>query len=338
MRILITTWRFSPDFGGSERLSELLARGFAARGHEVQVITHSKARDIPDDFPFTVHRRPSPAAFRALCRWSDVNMFASIHLKWIGRALLAKRNVVVQHNYDYAAGEGFGNRKTAPLKYLLSYILPGIGVSSFLQKKTRSRDVILNPYDETLFFDETPWNTRTDDILFLGRLVGGKGTRILIDAVARLSQRGQKFRLTIIGTGPDADALKTQVERLDIGAQVHFSGALPPDQVSKVANRHRLVVVPSTQAEGFGLVATEALASGCAVIASNIGGLPDAVGPHGRLVPMGNSVALAEQIEEVLSYKETPPPEVSGVGSHLAKMHKDVVIERYLEVLASYTR
>jgi glycosyltransferase involved in cell wall biosynthesis len=60
----------------------------------------------------------------------------------------------------------------------------------------------------------------------------------------------------------------------------------------------RVVAVPSVWQEPYGLVAAEAVALGRRVVASDIGGLPEACGGKATLVPAGDAGALARALEE----------------------------------------
>jgi len=88
---------------------------------------------------------------------------------------------------------------------------------------------------------------------------------------------------------------------------------------------------PSLEPEPFGIVVLEGLASGCAVVASRNGGLPEAVGPHGVLFEPGNSIALADAILAA----DAAPELLEGVAEHLAQHEAGYVAGKYLKVLES---
>ena len=99
--------------------------------------------------------------------------------------------------------------------------------------------------------------------------------------------------------------------------------------------RHRIVVVPSLWAEPFGMVALEGLASGCVIIGSDQGGLPEAIGPCGLTFPNGDVNALAEKIEMALADRRIASYLLDGVEPHLAKHRPAFVAGRYLDVMRS---
>jgi glycosyltransferase involved in cell wall biosynthesis len=131
--------------------------------------------------------------------------------------------------------------------------------------------------------------------LAVARLVERKGLRDLIRALALL-ERG-RFELDIVGAGPDERTLRQLASELGVAAEVRFSGALGR---SAVAARYRaadLFTLPS-DAEAFGNVFAEALASGLPIVGTNVGGIPDLVqhGLNGLLVPPGDPAAIAGAI------------------------------------------
>lgn len=134
-------------------------------------------------------------------------------------------------------------------------------------------------------------------ILFAGHLEPWKGPDVLLDALALLPE--PRPRLHILGEGSLAAPLAARASR-----GVRFWGARPlgPATLASVD----LVVVPSLR-ESFGMVALEALAAGCPLVASAVGGLVDLVGPAGRLVATGRTgdpAALARTMAEALAHPD----------------------------------
>jgi glycosyltransferase involved in cell wall biosynthesis len=125
-------------------------------------------------------------------------------------------------------------------------------------------------------------------VLFIGRIDPNKGPDIAADAVAALQKENLPVEMSVAGglwfyghgkemSDPFFRSLK---EKLDvIGA--NYLGHVTRPNVPAVIREHDIVCVLSRSNEPFGLVVLEAMASGCAVIASNRGGLPDACGAAG---------------------------------------------------------
>lgn len=118
--------------------------------------------------------------------------------------------------------------------------------------------------------------------LFAGRLDPNKGPDIAADAVAQLRAEGLAVTLTSAGgqwwygednanTDPYLRALKSKLEQ----AQATHLGLVSRADIPGVMNSHDIVCVLSRSAEPFGMVALEGMASGCALITVQRGGLPE---------------------------------------------------------------
>jgi glycosyltransferase involved in cell wall biosynthesis len=115
------------------------------------------------------------------------------------------------------------------------------------------------------------------------RLFPVKGVALTLQALPLLVARGLDARLEIAGEGPERERLESLARRLEVADRVRFRGAVR-DMRDFYSRVHCLVHPPLTEA--FGLVALEAAAHGCPVIAAAIDGLPEAVadGVTGRCV------------------------------------------------------
>lgn len=146
-------------------------------------------------------------------------------------------------------------------------------------------------------------------VLFVGRLVRGKGCHVLLAAMERLAQAGTTARLTIIGGGPERTALELAATSAPgLAGRVRFTGPLPPQDVATAMGRATVVVVPSIEPEGLGLVALEAMAHGALVVATRSGALTEFMrdGENGRVVPPDDDQALAMGIGDALAAAVAP--------------------------------
>lgn len=150
-------------------------------------------------------------------------------------------------------------------------------------------------------------------VLTVRRLVPRMGIDVLLSAWMRVQQDsvalGEKPLLLVGGTGPERDRLATLAADLGICDTVRFLGALTEGELLAYYQAADLTVVPSIALEGFGLVALESLACGTPVIASSVGGLPEALmGLDGTLlVPPGDPEALAERLSAAISGTRPAP-------------------------------
>jgi len=147
----------------------------------------------------------------------------------------------------------------------------------------------------------------TVTILTVARLSEEKGFKYIILAFKRLLDRSPEYSIEyrIVGHGPAESELKRQVERAGIEDVVTFCGSMTRDGVAEELVRADLFVLPSLN-EGFGVVLLEAQSSCLPVIASSVGGIPEAVDPgeSATLVPPGDSEALTDALESLLEHPE----------------------------------
>jgi glycosyltransferase involved in cell wall biosynthesis len=120
--------------------------------------------------------------------------------------------------------------------------------------------------------DLGPPDVLGEGFLFTSRLVPEKGCRLLLEAWQR-SGTGRHSTLTIAGAGPESVLARAASGR----DGVKYVGLVEPGTASELRKRSAVVVVPSLWNEPGSVAVTLALAAGRAVIATNVGGLPEAV-------------------------------------------------------------
>ena len=144
-------------------------------------------------------------------------------------------------------------------------------------------------------------------VLSVGRLIDWKGTIHLINAMPDVIRHYPDTQLLIAGSGPEQDTLIQKVRELDLENNVTFLGIVPNEELSSYYHSADVFVLPSINKDGkteaLGVVLLEAMASGCPVIGSNVGGIPDIIadGENGFLVPEQRPDVLAERIVQMLS-------------------------------------
>jgi glycosyltransferase involved in cell wall biosynthesis len=143
-------------------------------------------------------------------------------------------------------------------------------------------------------------------LLYVGRLSPRKGPQVAIDAVGALRDRGVAADLDLLGSvypGYEwfAAQLRERVARARLGDRIAFLGFRP--EVWPALGAADVVVVPSLADEPFGNAAVEAVLASRPVVASDAGGLREAVGDYrcAQLVPPGDAEALADAVEKVIA-------------------------------------
>jgi glycosyltransferase involved in cell wall biosynthesis len=136
-----------------------------------------------------------------------------------------------------------------------------------------------------------------DYFLYVGRLSPEKGVDILIRAVSRCDAG----RLVIVGSGPEEEALKRLAGELG-ASRVEFAGYKSGDDLKTILAEAQFVVLPSRWYENLPFAVMEAFAASKAVVASDIGGIPEMVddGVNGLLFLMGDEDALVDRLGRLL--------------------------------------
>jgi len=147
-------------------------------------------------------------------------------------------------------------------------------------------------------------------VISVGRLIDWKGTIHLIDAMPAVIHQFPDTVLLIIGSGPEKETLVNRAHELGLENQIHFPGVVDNEDLPSYYHAADVFVLPSInksgKTEALGVVLLEAMASGCPVIGSNVGGIPDIIidGVNGFLVPEQRPDILAELIVQLFSDDE----------------------------------
>ena len=136
---------------------------------------------------------------------------------------------------------------------------------------------------------------------FVGRLVPHKGLDNLFHALAL--QRAAKWRLTIVGDGPERERLEQLATELRLAARVRWTGGLPAEQIASLWPDLDVLVQPSRASpewrETNGQVLMEAMANEVAVLGTDSGVIPELIGDAGIVVPDGDLQALGNAMEQL---------------------------------------
>jgi glycosyltransferase involved in cell wall biosynthesis len=165
-------------------------------------------------------------------------------------------------------------------------------------------------------------------IVFVGRLVEGKGCEYLIEAFREIARRIPDAELLVIGDGPLKGALEALARKLNVS--VIFLGAVTQDVVKRHLDESRVFCLPSFTTpngnfESFGMVLLEAQASGVPVVTSARGGKEAlADGVTGFVFPEKDVGALVGRICDILKNDELAS-RMSCAGPGFVRRHFDIV-------------
>lgn len=168
-------------------------------------------------------------------------------------------------------------------------------------------------------------------LLSVGNLVELKGHDIAIRALGDLDQAS----LIIAGTGPEVVRLKALAEKLGVARRVHFLGGVPHRDLPIYYSAADALVLASSR-EGMPNVVLESLASGTPVVASDIPGMAELIGPpeSGRLMAARTPEALAEAVRNLMA----DPPDRAAVRAYGETFSWDATtagqIDLFQEILA----
>lgn len=173
----------------------------------------------------------------------------------------------------------------------------------FPEDRLRVLHIGVDPVRYAYGFDAT-----SHTVLHVARLVPKKGTRLLIEAFARLSVQHPDARLVIVGDGPLRAQLEAQATHGPAATRITFAGAVPNSEIAAHLRSAAVLAVPSVTAangdtEGLPISLLEAMSTGVPVVASRHGGIPEAVvdGSTGCLVDEGDVESLAQRLSDLLA-------------------------------------
>ena len=312
--------------GGAERVTLTIAEGLAERGHDVELVLGQRrgplADDVPDRLRVVDLDRPrvsgSVRALRAHLRETKPSVLVSALFHANLAAIAATRGLrlpllVVEHNtmsVKFGATPSGRDRVAARICSLAYRLVDQVGAVSegvaddmaeFLHFPRERVRVLRNPVDYAEVRRRAaepvthPWlGAGVPLVLAVGRLTEQKDFATLVRAIALVP----RVRLVILGEGEERAALTALAESLGVADRVDLQGF--------VANPYPWfagadVIAMSSRWEGLPTVLLEALPFPARIVSTDCPSGPQEIlegGRFGRLVPVGDSAALAQAISE----------------------------------------
>jgi glycosyltransferase involved in cell wall biosynthesis len=210
------------------------------------------------------------------------------------------------HGWAFSAHEGsrssvylWADRLVRPLTTVTVCVAERERVAGIAAGTCRAQNtvVIHNGVDAGAAPEAVHANPGPPRIVSVGRLQAPKDALTLVRALARLPKGS--FEAVLVGAGPDRPLVEAEVRRLGLERAVELAGAR--HDVPEILAGADLFVL-SSASEGLPMTILEAMAAGLPVVASDVGGVPEAVvdGETGLLVPPGDPASLAAAIERLL--------------------------------------
>jgi glycogen(starch) synthase len=171
-------------------------------------------------------------------------------------------------------------------------------------------------------------------VLLVGRLVYEKGFHLALDALAPILRGRVGVRFVVAGTGTAEAELKRQAKQLGLAGHGVFLGWIGDDMLHSLYRVSDLCIVPSIY-EPFGLVALEAMASGCLCVVADTGGLREVVpvdGTVGLRFPSQDATALRGVLERVLTNDAERAQLIAEAREHVLGFDWAEVARRTAEV------
>lgn len=315
----------------------LLAAGLRARG--VDVVTAGHHAFIPEDG------------------------FDVVHVHHIGKGALRMATAPYGAKFVYTAhdnprlldpkwtaGHTILRTRILSTRLLLSRTDAIVALTSYEQDYLRSLfpehsdkvRIIPNGLPSDVFFPSggAPKSTanRRYKILYVGQLIPLKGLDVLLDAMRQVADRHDAELLLVYHNTALEEQCKQRARELGLVDRVRFLGIKSGHELAELYRNVDMHVLPSFT-ESLPGVITEAMLTGLPVVASAVGGVPEQVGRHARLVEPGNVAELAAAIERTLddiAEGKIDPIEISSYAR--SQFRTEVMVERHLRLYEELTQ
>ncbi|HEB52066.1 MAG TPA: N-acetyl-alpha-D-glucosaminyl L-malate synthase BshA [bacterium] len=329
MRIGIVCY---PTVGGSGVIATEMAMALAARGHELHLLSYDRPGRLRGGIPglrfhevavsaYPLFRYP-PYDLALATRMLEVREEAKVDLFHVHYAIphavsafLARSMcggslnfVTTLHGTDITV---VGNDRSymRPTRFALDQSDALTAVSRYLADEThlmfgvkQNVEVIYNFVDTERFrpSDSPPWHRRSDEERLLVHVSNFRPVKRVGDVVRAFAaiQREIPARLLLLGDGPDREHALAVASDLGCSHRVEHLGMR--DNLPEVLPQADLFLSAS-QTESFGLSILEAMSCGVPCISTDVGGVAEVVGDTGRLVPLGDTDAMARAAVDLLS-------------------------------------
>ncbi len=339
MRILIYSHEFPPLGGGAGEITYQIGKVMAKYGHRVYILTGRyshllkyEKKDGMEIYRISHPHGAVPGQYPRLWGFLMFIPFSFPKLIWL---ILAKKIDLINAQFAFPAGlpaviaakltfrpcvvSFIGGDVYDPSRPAMSWQRKLVirFVSALATKLTANNtelesrvrafgvkkpiEIIHYGVDPKFVPDKTKRDPNVVKILSLSRLVPRKGLPTFIEALGIVAKKARfPFKVTIGSEGPLKEELRKRAKDLGIENKIEFPGFIEDSQKVALCQSHNIFVLPSLH-EGFPIVSLEAMATGMAIVATNVGGIPDEVTDNGILVPKENPEKLAKALVKLIN-------------------------------------
>ncbi|MDJ0395482.1 glycosyltransferase family 4 protein [Rhodococcus sp. G-MC3] len=350
--------------GGVQAHVEQLARVFIERGHRVSVLAPASDDTVLPDFvvsagealaiPYNgsvARLRFGPVTYSRIRKWIAENDFDVLHIHEPNApslsmlALKAADGPIVATFHTSTTKSLVLSTFQGVLRPYHEKISGRIAVSELARRwqvESLGSDAVEIPNGvDVQFFARAPmlpgYPRQGGTVLFLGRFdEPRKGMAVLLGALPTLATKHPDIEILVVGRGEED---KLRKEAGPLASHLTFLGQVD-DKVKASAMRSADVYcAPNLGGESFGIVLVEAMASGTAVVASELDAFRRVLrdGAAGVLVPIDDSEALASALDTVLSSDEVRAGLVESARRAVADYDWPVVAEQIMRVYETVT-
>lgn len=336
MKILQTPVRFFPAIGGVEKYVLDLSTQLVKAGHEVNVICADEPKsnnkfingisitrlkylfkvtntNITLKLPFEIYKRKFDVIHTHMpTPWSaDISIL-------MGKFMKKKTVITIHNDIDKTS---FISKIITEIYlhsvFLLSLSLVDViiivnkdwertftNTGGILKRYQHKIKVLPNGVDVNIF---KPLNIlkEKNTVLFVSILDKHhkyKGLDYLLESIVLVKKKIPNVKLIVVGEGELKSPYIEKTKELGIEKNVEFLGEKKENELVKLYNKSSVFVLPSTEIEGFGIVAIEAMACGVPIIATNVVGVASEIKEEncGIIIKSKSSKVLSESILKIL--------------------------------------
>ncbi len=342
MRILTLIYEFPPIGGGGGRAAYDICRGLAACGHQVTVLT-AHMQGLPfEEYKDGIRLLRISSLRREMFGASFITMLAYVLAGlWAGfRFIRLDRPDIIHTHFAVPSGAlAWALSTVTGIPYILTAHLgdvPG-GVPEKTGKwfrwiepftypiwKRAKKVIAVSEHTRQLALEHYSVNVQVvhngadvqhlspskikvntpPRLVFAGRFVPQKNPLAIVQILSRLQDLD--WECSLLGDGPLLENVKREIEKAGMVGRFNLPGWVTPEVVLEHFSRSDILFMPSLS-EGLPVVGVQALATGLAIIASDIGGFLDLVDNerNGRLIDAHDIPAFSEALREIISSPET---------------------------------